>query len=417
MELSTQTYTGLAASCLIVALVFQDVKWMQPKTNRCALFALAAIWFWASALWAAVTKDIQMQLSGSSLYPSTSIWLTFLPQVFSCFCVQLFAMMGGTSLVEGTVVPTRAGESWILGSWQLAGAGVFFGQLFTVESLNLNSPGVVFAVKAIEPLSTAVLAIPVLKQRFNMQLVMAIIVTCMGISVTAYAGASSAGSLASASGRSATHVAVALAMLANVGYSAKSCVVKKELGNQDTYPLESYGKITITATQSGVVLVMLWTGIGLRLLHPVAFHNILLELHLRPMAWLVACMTYFLYQAASVLLLDCMLVETHSLLVALKQVFVVVLASVMTHHAINASMINGLITVCAGVCWYAQSQNSNSSIESGAEDSREPAVPEDSPLLPISKKLQDDASKLPSVLCGVIAIVVIAGSLTPLFHL
>lgn len=411
-----QTYAGLAASCLIVSLVLQDVKWIQPKTNRFALFAVAAVWFWTSAIWAAVTKDIQMQLSGSSLYPSTSLWLTFLPQAFSCFCVQLFAMMGGTNLTEGTVVPTRPGESLIFGSWQLAGAAFFFGQLFTVESLNLNSPSVVFAVKAIEPLSTAVLAVPVLKKAFNMQLFMAIIVTCMGISVTAYAGARSAGSLSSTAGRSVTHLAVALAMLANVGYSSKSCVLKKELGNRQTHPLESFGKITITATQSGMVFVGLWWVIGLRMLHPSAFHNILLELHLRPIAWLVSSMTYFLYQAASVLLLDCLVVETHSLLVALKQVFVVVLASLMTHHAVNATMIGGLLAVCAGVCWYAHSQNSNSS-ETTAEDSPRPDLLEDSPLLPISKKAQDDAGKLPSVLCGVIAIVVIAGGLTPLFHL
>lgn len=360
-----------------------------------------------------------MQLSGSILYPSTSIWLTFLPQAFSSVCVQLFAMIGGTSLIEGTVVPANSGQSVCFGTWQLAGAAFFFGQLFTVESLGLNSPSVVFAVKAIEPLSTAVLALPVLKKRLNVQLFMAIIVACMGISVTAYAGASNSGDLARTSGQSATHLAIALAILANMGYSSRSCVLKKALGNRDMHPLESFGKITITASQVGIFLVVLWAVIGEWLFHPASFRDIIFELHLRPTAWFAASVSYFLYQAASVLLLNCLLVETHSLLVALKHVFVVVLASVMTHHAVNATMIGGLLTVCAGVCWYAHSQNSKGRGETSAEDPPETDVYEDSPLLPqnTNKKPHDDSSKLPVVLCGVVSIVVIAGSLTPLFQL
>lgn len=324
-------------------------------------------------------------------------------------------MLGGKHLLEGAFLPTRSRESLSLGAWQFAGAAYFFGQLFAVESLDLNSPGVVFAVKAIEPLSTAVLAIPVFNKGFDMQLFLAIFVSCLGISVTAYSG-STHGDHAKLSGQSATHFAVLLAMLSNVGYSSRSCVLKKAMGHGSTDPLEPFGKITIAATQVAVMLVILWAGLGFKLLHPAAFRDIILELHLRPSAWFAASVAYFLYQAASILLLSCFAVETHALLVALKHVFVVVLASVMTHHAMNSTLIGGLVAACVGVCWYAYSQRGKCSSDDVPD---EPDVPEDNPLLPkkSSQKLQDVPSKLPVVLCAVVATLVFAGSLTPFFQL
>ncbi|CAJ1331167.1 unnamed protein product [Effrenium voratum] len=235
-----------------------------------------------------------------------------------------------------------------MGIWQLAGAAYFFGQLFTVAALALDAPSIIFVVKAIEPLSTALLAVPLLKQSFNLRLFMAILVACTGIMITAWAAH---GGMERAH-QSHVYLAMALGMLANVGFSSRACVAKRALAFESSEPLEAYGKLTLAATQSGSVLLLLWLLLGHAVLGDAAVDGVLRHLLSRPGPWFVASFTYFLYQSASILLLSCFLVETHALLVALKHVFVVVLASLMTGAVLNSEMVAGLAIVCAGVAWY-----------------------------------------------------------------
>lgn len=106
----------------------------------------------------------------------------------------------------------------------------------------------VFMVKSIEPLSTAVLAIPVLKQRFNLRLLLAILVApwlsgplprgreaCSGIMITAAAAHGGYRQLSASN----AYFSMALGMMANVGFSSRACVAKRALAFESKEPLEA----------------------------------------------------------------------------------------------------------------------------------------------------------------------------------
>ncbi|CAE7347456.1 MOK, partial [Symbiodinium necroappetens] len=245
MAISIRTGVGLAASFLVIALALRDV--LRPKGSAVVILMLSAVWYWTSAVWAAVTKDILAELGAALVYPSTSIWLTFVPQALTYFLVQIFAWLAGLNIFEGTFTRSKSGMSF--GTWQLAGSAYFYGQLFTVAALALDAPSIVFVVKAIEPLSTALLAIPVLRQSFQPQLFLAIVVACSGIMITAWAAHGGSSVVQSGS----AYVAMCMGMLANIGFSCRACVAKRALVFESNHPLQAFGKLTVSATQSGTV--------------------------------------------------------------------------------------------------------------------------------------------------------------------
>jgi len=395
MAVSNNTGIGLAVSFLVIALALRDV--VRPKGNTVAIILLSAVWYWTSAVWAAVTKDILAELGEALVYPSTSIWLTYIPQALTYFLVQLFAWLAGLNIFEGTFTRSKTGMSF--GTWQLAGSAYFYGQLFTVAALALDAPSIVFVVKAIEPLSTALLAIPVLRQSFQPQLFLAIIVACSGIMLTAWAAHGGSSMVHSGS----AYIAMGMGMFANIGFSCRACVAKRALIFENNHPLQAFGKLTVAATQSGTVLLLFWLMLGRTLPNHEATSSLLLHLCHRPAAWFTAALTYFLYQSSSLLLLNCFLVETHALLVALKHVFVVVLASLMTGAVLNEFMILGLILVCTGVCWYLT-------------DSRDKES-EKEPILPQTQSKEVESHEVPLSLVTVVLTVVVLGTLTPFLQL
>ncbi|CAE7280109.1 MOK [Symbiodinium microadriaticum] len=393
----------VAIKCDMAAKEYSSGFTMQPSlTSRrgCEaqanmILLLSAVWYWTSAVWAAVTKDILAELGAALVYPSTSIWLTFVPQALTYFLVQIFAWLAGLNIFEGTFTRSKSGMSF--GTWQLAGSAYFYGQLFTVAALALDAPSIVFVVKAIEPLSTALLAIPVLRQSFQPQLFLAIVVACSGIMITAWAAHGGSSVVQSGS----AYVAMCMGMLANIGFSCRACVAKRALVFESNHPLQAFGKLTVSATQSGTVLLVLWLLLGRMLPNHEAATSLIMHLCHRPGAWFTAALTYFLYQSSSLLLLNCFLVETHALLVALKHVFVVVIASLMTGAVLNEYMVLGLILVCTGVCWYLTDSS--------------PAKSEQEPILP--KVGQDTEShEVPWSLVSIVLSVVVMGTLTPLLN-
>eukprot|EP00435_Cladocopium_sp_Y103_P004866 s262_g1.t1 len=233
------------------------------------------------------------------------------------------------------------------GIWHLAGAAYFFGQLFTVAALALDAPSVVFVVKAIEPLTTALLAIPLLNQAFNLRLLGIaglsdlLVLACIGIMITAMAAHGGFKKIH----YSRAYLSIVLSMLANVGFSSRACVAKRALAFESKEPLEAYGKLTVTATQSGLVLLLLWLFLAQSVLDDDDMMSLLRHLSFNPGAW-----SWFL-------------VETHALLVALKHIFVVILATLLTGAVFNVHMAIGLALVIAGVSWYLSSPASEKDAE------------------------------------------------------
>merc|ERR1719247_1674488 len=70
--------------------------------------------------------------------------------------------------------------------WLVAGAGYWYGQFFTVQSLVFGAPALTFIVKTAEPLSTALLAVLVLKRPFRWPLLLGVLLACIGIMVSVH---------------------------------------------------------------------------------------------------------------------------------------------------------------------------------------------------------------------------------------
>lgn len=400
--MSYEQAIGLAASSIVAILALQNIA----QRNTYVICLVAIVWYWTSAEWAAVTKDILHELQHAVLYPSTSIWLTFLPQVFSFVLVQILALLAGVDICKGMCF-IRASCSVGFGTWHLAGSAYFFGQLFTVAALALDAPSVVFVVKAIEPLTTASLAIPLLNQSFNLRLFLAILVACVGIMITAMAAHGGFNQIH----HSRAEMSIVLSMLANVGFSSRACVAKRALSFESKEPLEAYGKLTVTATQSGFVLLLLWLFLAQSVLDDRDMMSLLRHVRFNPGAWFTVCLTYFLYQACSIYLLSCFLVETHALLVALKHIFVVVLASLLTGAVFNVHMTIGLTLVVAGVSWYLSSPASEDDAE------KESILPIKETKSEASFESVREVQQVSSWLIAVVASVVVLGTVLPLWRL
>lgn len=402
--MSYEQAIGLAASSIVAILALQNIA----QRNTYVICLVAIVWYWTSAEWAAVTKDILHELQHAVLYPSTSIWLTFLPQVFSFVLVQILALIAGVDICKGMCF-IRASCSVGFGTWHLAGSAYFFGQLFTVAALALDAPSVVFVVKAIEPLTTALLAIPLLNQIFNLRLFLAILVACTGIMITAMAAHGGFNQIH----HSRAEMSIVLSMLANVGFSSRACVAKRALAFESKEPLEAYGKLTVTATQSGFGLLLLWLFLAQSVLDERDMMSLLRHLSFNPGAWFTVCLTYFLYQACSIYLLSCFLVETHALLVALKHIFVVILASLLTGAVFNVHMTIGLSLVVAGVSWYLSSPAS----EDDAEKESILPTKDTKAVSEASSESVREVQQVSSWLIAVVASVVVLGTVLPLWRL
>lgn len=387
--------TALATIWLI--LVLSGVSWCNPKSSKIALGVVIAIWFWTTTIWASQTKLVTNGLGSNELYPSNAFWLTLVPQVLSSVCLLVMSKFKDMDLLTDTVRVEKPNAQTV--SWYVGGTAYFYGQLFTVMALAMSSPGIVFVVKAIEPLSTALLAIPVLNKAFSLPLFIAIAISCTGIVVTVQ-GSPEGVSFDDAAGKAAIW-AMAFAVFANMGFSTRACVVKKAFQKAKMSPLETFGKVTIAGTITGLLPLLVWL-----VLHPTmavsALSAFAVELQARAAPWFILSMCYLLYQCSSLLILDCIAVESHALMVAMKHIFVVVSASIVIGAPLTITMIVGIVMASAGVYYYSQVPE-----------------PESGPLLPQSEKLEPtkkEMTGLPPLLYGIVGGLVTLGVAWPLIN-
>lgn len=391
------TLIGIILCALCVYLVLSGIRWAQPKNYRIVLVPLIVVWYWTTTVWAASTKQIVKDLDGTEVFPSSVFWLTLIPQVVSTVLVAPIAFARGVTLLDGSFKPGGEGGSLMV-TWFSAGAGYFFGQLFTVMSLAAASPGICFVVKALEPLTTASLAIPVLQQTFNWRLMLAIFVSCVGVVITALGSHSVMGD--------SLTVAIISAVLANAGFSSRACVVKKQYSHGKVSPIETFFKVSLTGCICGFTMLVLWlVALFFRprgFNYHATFGDLGASIAHSLDSWVKLSICYFLYQCASLLLLDCLLVESHALLVAMKHIFVVIIASILTHARLSLLMILGVVIAAVGVLSYIKSPQPESLAEA------KPILPQTS-----SKNLKYRAGDLPSVLKAIIVIVVVLGVASP----
>lgn len=286
----------------------------------------------------------------------------------------------------------------------MAGAAYWYGQFFTVQSLVFGAPALTFIVKTAEPLSTALLAVLVLRRPFSVPLLLGITAACLGITLTV--------SCADNSFNLPSHTqwaGMVLALLANLGFSSRACIAKKAISHLRVDPFETFSMMTIIGTQTGILPLLSYGVLG----HATSATGTIWALpfsdpRFSPYSWFMMCLSYLQYQTCSVLILSSIAVETHALLVAMKHMLVVVLVSILIHAHLTRGIIFGMLLTFMGVYLYMGAQDNSS------KDAKEPA--EESEVLMVKGwRLQEAAStwQAPTTLSGIVAMVVLVGCVTP----
>eukprot|EP00443_Scrippsiella_acuminata_P039449 CAMPEP_0115218482 /NCGR_PEP_ID=MMETSP0270-20121206/26415_1 /TAXON_ID=71861 /ORGANISM="Scrippsiella trochoidea, Strain CCMP3099" /LENGTH=360 /DNA_ID=CAMNT_0002632429 /DNA_START=33 /DNA_END=1112 /DNA_ORIENTATION=+ len=326
-------------------------------------------------------------------------------------------------------------------AWFTGGACYFYGQLLTVVAIAGASPMIVFVVKAVEPLSTALLAIPILGQRLNLALFAGLILACAGI-ITTYLGGHNSDEATVGLARSyssSASLTVLSALLANLGFSGRACMVKQAYSRSGSSPLATLTTLSLTGTITGLVPVLIWP-VALVLHHWYTSETAIWD---RPLIltdigpgmmrlWASASVSYCIYQCSSLLILDCVAVESHALLVAVKHVFTAILAALMVGDHLSLTSLLGAAATAAGIAIYSAAPGAKPAegpppaegglhgaggekLASSRGQQQQPASDEKTPLGPAAQAQQQQPSQPPprsssAVLASIAAVVVSAGT-------
>lgn len=409
---------GIACSFAFVSCAFLGFgPGARVKSNWLAFGTLLAIWLWTTTIWATHTKLLAEDELFVKAIPSPGFWLTFAPQVLSCVFFVLLSCLKGADIFSGVFSLSKSSLRF-----HVAGSAYFCGQLFTIVALTRSDPSIVFVVKALEPLSTALLAIPTLRKPFKPGLFMGLAIACSGIMLT---GMGSSGATASKPWTNlAWSVGCVFACLGNLGFSVRQCLVKSFYEHEGRSALETFGKVGLAGTAWGTLPLLSYAIItafthnsstpttwwGSLHLSPrpqtseLGFLLVLSTFHTRWVEWLCVVVCYFLYQASSLLILECIAVESHALLCGMKQVFSVVTVSIILGTPLAPATLMGLCVVAVGVLIFA-TQNT-----SGLEKNHSADL--ETPLL--KSKLGSEDKGIPTVLYCISGSLMLTGCLSSL---
>lgn len=401
----------LPALTVITLGVFAGVECMQPKNNKIAFALVAISWIWGTTIWVTTTKTAIKEI-GNGLYPSAAYWLTLMFQALNGVSCWAIMKMQGKGDATRDLVPNKKAESESAGAkartWWLAGSCYFFGELFTVTALSVGSTSIVYVVKAIEPLTTALLAIVVLGNSFNVQLFIAIGCAGIGIIVTAVSGHDGIHFGDLASSRPAL-LAIGFTFIVNVGNSARLCSIKKVMGKDSlgVEPLEAYGKVNIVGSIVGLLPLAAWysahfldAGMG-----PSSLAAVPVALAANPSLVIRCIVSNFVFHAASIQALSAIAVEGHALISAMKCIVTIVSATLLLGGELNATMMLGIFLTCGGVYMYMKTP-----IQEAPDPSEQEA------LLDIEqqKRLRKSRADLPPLMYGIVGVLMGLGCAVPI---
>merc|ERR1719456_1155612 len=101
---------------------------------------------------------------------------------------------------------------------------------------------------------------------------------------------------------------------------------------------------------------------------------VLLDPRFDPLSWGTMCLSYLLYQAASIVVLSSIAVESHALLVSMKHLVVVVLVSIWVGDRLTLQTFAGTLFAGVGVWIYLRSTQPSTARKEN-EPEAEPEVP------------------------------------------
>lgn len=350
MDRATDLSVILAAAVVLVYSAGGSQRTLSRNPVWMALLIL--VWYWTTSTWAVETKNIvQAFSSGGGTFPLLGFWLTFAPQLVSA---AIFAGRFSQLGVEATKDIYTLGYRSAGGFWLVAGAAFWFGQFFTVQSMIFGAPALTFIVKAAEPLSTALLAGWVLKKAYSLPLLLGVVIACAGI-MLCVASAHQAQGNSAHTAHEFQSMGLVFAVLANLGFSSRACLAKKALGQLHLDPLAAYGMMSIVGGIAGLLPLFAWVLTAEIGLAGTAQMCPFFDPRFSLQSWLMMCLSYLLYQTCSILILSCVAVESHSLLVAMKHMLVVVLVSLLVHANLNKGIVIGMAWTVLGVYVYTRS--------------------------------------------------------------
>jgi drug/metabolite transporter (DMT)-like permease len=336
--------TPVFALLFLTALLLGKVK---PSTGIGSLVITIFMWGWSTVVWANDVEILEQNMLAIDLPLSRSFWLAFAPHLVCALIGFLIAPKRFLSFRVNE--KNHRGEETV--SWYLAGQGLFSGQVLTNAALSACSPVVTFVVRAIEPIITANLAIVALGKESTLQQLFPIFLSCSGVVISVLGCEALA-----PKDLSNIEAACLLAMLSNVGFAVRSCSVKRAftLEGDQIDPMEVFIRISKTSAVASVVPLVLscvvWTGHG----HGLESARRLLAVTMdcwTPMLSMSLC--YALQTAASLLILDAVSVETHSLMSSLKQVFLALLESLLLGEILSSTTLVGVMITMSGLTLYA----------------------------------------------------------------
>lgn len=401
---------GIACSFFFVTCAFLGFgPGACVKSNWFAFGTLLAIWLWTTTIWATHTKILDQILAGNVLVtrarPSPEFWLTFVPQVLSCVFFAVVAWLKDRSAFLGMF--SKSKDSFKV---HVAGSAYFYGQLFTIVALARSSPSIVFVVKAVEPITTALLAGPTLRQPFNPGLFMGLMIACSGIVLTGL-GTSH---LAMPHGDNWS-IGIFFAFLANLGFSARQCLVKSFYVHEGNGALETFGKVGLAGAAWGILPLLSYSIIAAFTESSVIQRSVTMicsSFHETWSEWLCVSVCYFLYQASSLLILECIAVESHALLVGMKHVFSVVTVSLLLGTKLAPVTLIGLFVAGLGVLIFSKQNTKN--LEAGDQNTKyEISADPETPLL--KPPLRVEGHEVPTVLYAISGSLMLLGCLSTMW--
>jgi len=399
-----------AALLLVLCLGDKHIDSRHTWVRNCRTALLVGIWYWTTTTWATETKHILTTFTSDRNepgFPLLGFWLTFIPVITSSvICILGLRWRYGDSFTQEMHSLRERGSSF----WFLAGAAQLYGQFFTVQSLIFGSAALTFIVKAAEPLSTALMAVLVLRRVFSFPLVLGISLACFGIAVAVLSAGSASGASSTPLGSHGQLAGTVFALLGNLGFSSRACVAKKALSQLHVDAFETSSMLTLAGAQVGTlpfIAYALASHVGGGAIWSLPF----LDPRFSARSWLVMCLSYMIYQSCSVLILSSFAVESHALLVAMKHLVVVVLVSILVHAHLSKGIMLGMALTSLGVYLYIYSAKDDASMANESEE-EEPLL-EPTPLGQLPKKPANVVWKAPALLRIIVLVVVLLGCATP----
>lgn len=239
---------------------------MHPN-SKWAFPAHVMAWCWSTCSWAMMVKAAQEALGTSNLYPTTSFWVAFFPQMMlAIIFLTIYGVLAGCQGMSALRIQESSVRN---GAWYWGGAAQMFGGLFSVMALGAAAPALVFVGRASQTLLGSLLGVPGLGKRLDWYLLGAVAASFAAIAVTSFAATPEASwKLADpfiavrtdqVVGRAGLVFALVCTICASLGGAAQACAVKSGYNTHEYCgPMEALRNICVAGTLLGGVVLLIW---------------------------------------------------------------------------------------------------------------------------------------------------------------